>query len=229
MQRIHLDCSSKDLKIGKEDVVSSKIPSRGFDSFNRFMMSRNTYTAFQRHLLFFSTPTSPPRLTVLSGMRAAASLGLDFPVAVLLGVSLRILYAPFPYVFSPINIERIPPSEHRAQLSDAKLEKDEYTCSDLLKILPRDAGKGFLKHTIDQGHIVSFWAMAANTKTHTVGRDDVERFQRGDWAENVARRRRGREDVLPLWRGGPIIVSWHSWAIRKVLGVRVYEDIPKKK
>jgi hypothetical protein len=162
-------------------------------------------------------------------MRAAASLGLDFPVAVLLGVSLRILYAPFPYIFSPINIERLPPSEHRAQLSHAKLEKQEYTCSELLELLPRDPGKGFLKHTIDQGHIVSFWAMAADTKTHTVGRDDVQRFQRGDWAGDVARRRRGREDVLPLWRGGPIVVSWHSWAIKKVLGVSVYEDIPKKK
>lgn len=191
-------------------------------------MSRNTYAAFQRHLLFFSTTTNPPRLTVLSGMRAAAFLGLDFPVCVLLGVSLRILYAPFPNVFSPINIEGIPRSEHRDQLSDARLENQEYTCSDLLGILPRDPSKGFLKHKIDQGHIVGFWAMAASTKTHTVGRDDVKRFQRGDWGEEIAERRRGRDDVLPLWRGGPIIVSWHSWAIRKVLGVRVYEENLKR-
>ncbi|KAF2451766.1 hypothetical protein P171DRAFT_478790 [Karstenula rhodostoma CBS 690.94] len=190
-------------------------------------MLRNTYTAFQRHLLFFSTPTNPPRLTVLSGMRAAASLGLDFPICVLLGISLRALYAPFPHVFSPINIERIPQSEHRAQLSYAKLDKQEYCCSDLLSILPQDPRKGFLKHKIDQGHIVSFWAMSASTNTHTVSRDDVERFQRGDWGKKVAERRRGRDDVLPLWRGGPIIVSWHSWAIRRVLGVRVYEENPK--
>jgi hypothetical protein len=28
---------------------------------------------------------------------------------------------------------------------------------------------------------------------------------------------------LPLWRGGAIIAAGHSWAIRKLLGVRVYE------
>ncbi|KAK7192617.1 hypothetical protein DPSP01_006557 [Paraphaeosphaeria sporulosa] len=173
-------------------------------------MSRNTYTAFQRHLLFFSTPTNPPRVTILSGMRAAASLGLDFPVCVLLGVSLRIMYAPFPNIFSPINIERIPRSKHRAELSDARLDQQEYTCYDLLRILP------------------CFWAMPASTKTHTVSRDDVERFQRGDWADKIAERRRERDDVLPLWRGGPIIVNWHSWAIRKVLGVRVYEENPNR-
>jgi hypothetical protein len=186
-------------------------------------MSRSAYTAFQRHLIFFSTPTNPPKLTFLSGLRAAVSLGLDFPVAVFLSLSLRLMYAPFPYFLSPINIEQIPRSAHRTQLDHAKLTKTEYTCFELLALLGNGSGNGLLKHKIDQGHIVGFWTMAANARTHTVSRGDVERFQQGEWEESVARRRRERNDVLPLWRGGPIIVQGHSWAVRKLLGVRVYE------
>lgn len=161
-------------------------------------------------------------------MRAAASLGLDFPVCVLLSVSLRLLYAPLPNIFSSINIEKIPRSAHRAQLSGVELEKKEYSCSELLRILPRDPDRGFLERKIDQAHVVSFWAVAASTETHAVRREDVERFQRGEWAGKVAERRRGRSDVLPLWRGGPVVVRWHSWAMGKALGVRVYRETEKR-
>jgi hypothetical protein len=65
--------------------------------------------------------------------------------------------------------------------------------------------------------------MAADTKSQRVSRQDVERFQQGEWEEAVAKRRRARGDVVPLWRGGPIWAGGHSWAVRKLLGVRVYE------
>jgi hypothetical protein len=112
---------------------------------------------------------------------------------------------------------------HRAQLSDARLLKLEYTCSELLALLGAEPGTSPLKHIINQGHIVGFWSMAANTRTHTVSRDDLKRFQQGEWEEAIMKRRRGRDDVLPFWRGGPIITAGHSWAVRKLLGVRVYE------
>jgi hypothetical protein len=197
--------------------------SHSIISFNLQDMSRSAYTAFQRHLVFFSTPTTPPKLTFISGVRAAISLGLDFPVAVILSLSLRLMYAPFPYLLSTINIEQIPRPLHRTQLSRAKLSQSEYTCSELLALLDSEPRKGFVKHKIDQGHIVGFWSMAANTRTHTVSIEDVERFQQGEWEEAVVKRRRGRDDVLPLWRGGPIIAAAHSWAVQKLLGVRVYE------
>lgn len=193
-------------------------------------MSQNAYTAFQRHLIFFSTQTNPPRLTFLSGLRASIALGLNFPVSVLLSLSVRLLYARFPYITSP-SIKEIPQSQHRSQLSSAKIpdSKSEYTCSELLSLLQADHGlhaeqrKGFLERRINEIHITSLWAIAANTRTHTVSREDVERFQQGEWEEAVAKRRREREDVLPFWRGGPILVGPHSWAVRKLLGVRVYE------
>jgi hypothetical protein len=186
-------------------------------------MSRTSFTAFQRHLLFFSTPTQPPRLTFLSALRAAVSLGLDFPIAAVLILSLRLMYAPYPYVLLTINIEKIPQSLHRIQLSDFKLSQQDYTFSELLALLKPDSNKGFIKHKVDQGHIVRFWTMAANAHTHKVSREDVERFQQGEREEAVAKRRPGRYDVLPLRRGGPIITAGHSWAVKKLLGVRVYE------
>jgi hypothetical protein len=188
-------------------------------------MSRQGYTAFQKHLFFFSTPTNPPRLTFLSALRAACALGLDFPVSVVLSLSLRLMYAPFPYL-SSIDVNKIPQTLHRTQLSHATLSKSktQYTCSELLQLLDTEPQKGFLKHKIDQGHIVGFWAMAADARTHTVSKDDVERFQQGEWEEAVTKRRRSRDDVLPFWRGGPIWTAGHSWAVRNLLGVRVYED-----
>ena len=192
-------------------------------------MSRNTFSAFQRHLLFFSTPSPRPRLTFDSALRAGVKIGLDLPIAALLSLSLRLLYAPYPYFWSPIYIDEIPVSLHRTQLVSAKLpkEKADYTCSDLLTLLNQSegggAGKGWLKQKIDQGHVVGFWTMAADAATHRVGNEDVERFQQGEWEKAVVERREERRDVLPLWRGGPIWVGGHSRVVGRLLGVRVYE------
>jgi hypothetical protein len=73
--------------------------------------------------------------------------------------------------------------------------------------------QGFLKRKINQ--------------THMVNREDVERFQKGDWENVIAERTRNRDHVLPFWRGGPILVGPHSWAVRKLLGVRVYQARPR--
>ncbi|CAA9957850.1 hypothetical protein PTMSG1_01429 [Pyrenophora teres f. maculata] len=193
-------------------------------------MSQTTFSAFQRHLLFFSTPSARPRLTLTSALRASVKIGLDFPVAALLSLSLRILYAPYPFFWAPIYIDEIPTSLHRTQLASATLPKAKphYTCSELLALLHQSeqggaAGKGWVKHMIDQGHVVGFWTMAADAGTHVVGSEDVERFQQGEWERAVVERRRGRSDVLPWWRGGPIWVGGHSWAVGRVLGVEVYD------
>lgn len=195
-------------------------------------MSRPTYTAFQRHLLFFSTPTQPPRLTFLSALRAATKLGLDMPVAVILSLSLRIMYAPFPNLFSAITIEQIPRNKHRTQLENVSLPsstskvEEQYTCKDLLGMLDSDSSTTkmrFVEKQMNRGHVVGFWAMAANSHSNRVSRDDVERFQQGGWEDEVTKRRRDRSDILPLRRGGPMWVTGHSWAVGKLLGVRVYK------
>ena len=186
-------------------------------------MSRQSYTAFQRHLVFFSTPTNPPRLTFTSALKGACALGLDFPVSVILSLGLKLLYTPFN--LAGINITDIPQASHRSQLSNVTLPtaKKDFTCSELLRLLDRERNPGFVKHKIDQGHIIGFWSMAASTRTHTVGRDDVERFQHGEWGTAVTERRRNSDEILPLWRGGPIWAGGHSWAVDKLLGVKVYK------
>ncbi|KAH6620081.1 hypothetical protein C7974DRAFT_398856 [Boeremia exigua] len=189
-------------------------------------MSRQSYTSFQKHLLFFSTPTNPPRLTFISALKGACALGLDFPVSVVLSLGLKLLYTPFS--LKGIDINDIPLSSQRSQLSNVTLPtaKNEFTCSELLRLLDQERNPGFIKHKIDQGHLVGFWSMAADTRTHTVGRDDVERFQQGEWEAAVTERRRESDEILPLWRGGPIWAGGHSWAVDKLLGVSVYK--PKK-
>lgn len=119
-----------------------------------FAMSRQSYTAFQRHLQFFATPTNPPRLTFTSALKGACALGLDFPVSVVLSLGLKLLYTPLS--LTGIDITDIAQSSHRSQLSNVTLPiaKKEFTCSELLRLLDQERNPGTLKHKIDQGHIV---------------------------------------------------------------------------
>ncbi|EDU40772.1 hypothetical protein L13192_01168 [Pyrenophora tritici-repentis] len=195
---------------------------------------QTTLTPFQTHLLFFSTSAPRPRLTLTSALLASLNLGLNLPLAILLSLSLRILYAPYPFFWSRIYIDEIPPSLHRTQLSSAVLAsgKTGWTCSELLGLLEQSGeeggkgvggAKGWINHKINQGHIIGFWTMAANSRTNVMRREDVERFQQGGWETAVAERRRGRGDVLPVWRGGPGWVGGHAWVVKRGFGVQVYE------
>lgn len=210
---------------------SHELPSRGGEAHTIIPRDTSTElsdamrppTAFQRHLLFFSNQAHPPRLTILSATRASLSLGLDLPAASALAISIRALYAPYPNIFSRLDVLRLPPSRHRTQLSRAKLTKQNYTYDDLYALLQSDAKRGAVASMLDRWHVRMFHAIAADMKTGLVRREDVERFQEGSWQESVRERRRGRGDVLPLRRGGPIVVKWHSLAVRALFGVRVYE------
>lgn len=179
---------------------------------------------FHRHLKHFARATSN-QITILSSLRAALALGLDFPVACILSIGLRVTYGSFPFT-SPIDIPSVPPSSLRTQLEDAPVDKQQYSCADLVNLYrhsPTSSQRGPIRRAIDTGHVVSFWAMAADTKTHMVNAETLKKFQKGTWAEEIVERRRQRNDVLPFWRGGPISVAGHSWFVGKLFGVRVYE------
>lgn len=190
-----------------------------------------TLNRFQRHLAFFARPNTT-QLTFYSSLKSFLSLGLDFPVACALAFGLRVTYSPFPNYWSPVDITAIPPSSMRTQLEDVPLNGHTYSRSDLVNLyqqssLGDDKHKGMIRRIYDLAHVNAFWMIAADVDSHTVDEGTVRRFQEGTWGEAVVRRRKSRRkgvgEVLPLWRGGPISVVGHSWFVRKLFGVRVYE------
>ena len=76
-------------------------------------------------------------------------------------------------------------------------EKKEYSCAEMWDW---GGGKG-VKGRLDA---VGLWALAADTETGRLKGGDVVGFQRGTLLAEVEKRRTGRGQVLPLWRGGPL-------------------------
>lgn len=56
---------------------------------------------------------------------------------------------------------------------------------------------------VAQADAFGLWALAAENDGKVKG-EEIRLFQRGEIMERVAARRKGRDNVLPLWRGGPI-------------------------
>lgn len=185
---------------------------------------------FVAHLRFFADSKNPNQVTLLSGLRNSIRLGLDFPVALCMSIGIRLMYAPFPFL-RPIDISSIPPSAYRSHMVESKLDKESYSLSDIISRHsthdPARSAKGLLGSIFDRGHALSLWTLAADVKTGLVSKDDFARFQKGTWLNDVAERRKYRAEdksnVLPLYRGGPISVVGHSWAVDKLLGVKVYK------
>lgn len=125
------------------------------------------------------------------------ALGLDFPVA--LGIAIgRHLYLKNCGFFS-LNIH-VPSVKTRTTLLEGieVEEKKEYSCSELFD----RAGKNGVKGRLDA---VGLWALAADVKTGMLRGEDVVAFQKGTLFGSVEKRRKGTEQILPLWRGGPIL------------------------
>lgn len=57
---------------------------------------------------------------------------------------------------------------------------------------------------VAQADAVGLWMLAAE-KDGKVKGEEVRLFQRGEIMERIAARRRGMDNVLPFWRGGPLM------------------------
>jgi hypothetical protein len=191
--------------------------------------STSGMTPFQKHLLYYSPSTSAPhRLTFLKSLRSSIHLGLDFPAALVLALTIRFAYASPFNLFSTPTIESIPTWKQRSHPTTPLPPTSLISQSQLFEMydtsLPR---RNILNRILDKAHIWSFWAQAADVKTGQLSRGDVEAFKEGKWQDDVLERRKsrveGKGEVLPFTRMGPISVVGHSWAVREVLGVRVYE------
>ena len=177
--------------------------------------------AFLRHLSFFTSYQQPHIITFTSALKSSLTLGLNFPASVFLSFTLRALYSPSWLLLAPPNLHTL--GTNHTQLEDAQLAQPAYARTDLQTLVPY--GTSMIHNLLDRGDVLSLWALAADTRSDLVKREDVEEFQRGTLLQRLAERRRtGRQDVLPFYRGGPISVAGHSWLVGKLLGVKVYAE-----
>ncbi|SMY28995.1 unnamed protein product [Zymoseptoria tritici ST99CH_1A5] len=182
-------------------------------------MSSSSTPPFHRLLSFYSNrnPHDSQTIRLQDSLRGNLSLGLDFPVALAVAIG-RHLYLKNTTFFS-LNIHVPSVKWHTTPLHGVEVdEKKEYTRAEIMEVVRRE--KGFMAGLDALG----VWALAADVKTGRVKGGDVLAFQEGRLLGEVERRRKGREQVLPLWRGGPISVAGHSWFVGRIFGVEVYRE-----
>ena len=184
------------------------------------MASQPPETApFHRLLAFYSNRSPHPdtqTIRLQDSLTGNLALGLDFPVALALALG-RHLYLKNTSLFSlNIHVPSVPTT--RTLLHGLEVdEKKEYTCAEMFALAAPNGVQGRLD-------AVGLWSLAADVRTGLLRGSDVVGFQRGEVFERIERRRRGVEQVLPLWRGGPISRVGHSWVVGRVFGVEVYRE-----
>lgn len=180
---------------------------------------RSYGSPFQRHLAFFDRDNDG-FVYLGESLRGCLSIGLDFPAALSMAVGFQILYGNTrPFFFGPfrgIEVSRV--TNERTMLQDVPIDLKHNPVFSRKELSTVVRQKGFM----DRAHIFGLWALAADGEGK-VSRRDIELCQAGMILPELERRRKTRSDVLPLYRGGPISVAGHSWAVDRVFGVKVYQ------
>ncbi|WWC65492.1 uncharacterized protein I303_108110 [Kwoniella dejecticola CBS 10117] len=186
-------------------------------------MTTLQFTPFQRHLTFFGTASDRTRITFYSAFRAALTLGLNVPFSIVLAITMRFYWAQNP--FRPVSIPLIPREAGSTHLQHAQLTQSRYTPDQLVKLYedsPFRSNSWWQRTILDRPHIQSF-ANWSKSDDGTVTREQVEEFQSGEWQHRVVVKRRERKNPVPFIYGGPLLVGPHSWAVRHLFGVQVYD------
>lgn len=179
-----------------------------------------TTAPFHRLLSFYSNRSNYPdtqTIRLTDSLRGNLALGLDFPAA--LGIAIgRHLFLRNTSFFS-LNIHVPSVKIKTTPLEGVNVdEKKDYSCSEIVGL----AAVNGLQGRFDA---LGLWALAADVKTGMLSGEDVVGFQRGTLFEGIEKRRKVlNEQRLPLWRGGPISAVGHSWVVKRVFGVDVYQS-----
>lgn len=177
---------------------------------------------FHRLLSFYSNRNEHDSRTIrfVDSLRGNLSLGLDFPFALAIAVG-RHLWLKNTGLFSlSIHVPSVPVKETLLEGISID-EKKQYTRAEIVKASAPNGITG-------QADAFGLWALASDVNTGLIKGEDIVAFQKGTLLQEIERRRKDRSQVLPLWRGGPISVAGHSWAVGKVFGVEVYNTGSKR-
>ncbi|KAK3113183.1 hypothetical protein LTR53_009782 [Teratosphaeriaceae sp. CCFEE 6253] len=175
---------------------------------------------FHRLLAFYSNKSEHPNtqtIRLTDSLRGNLALGLDFPAALAIAVGRHLVFRNTGFLSLGIHVPSV--STRTTMLDGVPIdEKREYTRAEIVRAAQRSGG-GFMARLDALG----LWALAADVETGRLAGGDVVAFQRGTLLEGLERRRRDRGQVLPLYRGGPISVAGHSWFVKKLFDVDVYQ------
>lgn len=182
-------------------------------------MTSSGVPPFHRLLSFYSNrnPHDSQTIRLQDSLRGNLALGLDFPVALGIAVG-RHLFLRNTSLFSlKIHVPSV--SWKVSPLEGVEVdEKKDYSCSELFSKTKQEKG---IMGAFDAFGV---WSLAADVKSGLISGQDVVAFQRGTLLHEVEKRRKDRDQVLPLRRGGPISVAGHSWFVGKLFGVEVYQE-----
>jgi len=154
---------------------------------------------FHRLLAWYSNRSDTPNTQTIrlqDSLRGNLALGIDFPVAFVVAVG-RHLFLKNTSLFS-LNIHVPSVSVTKTLLDGIEVdEKKDYTRSEIVKLAGRNGWSG-------QMDALGLWALASDVNTGLLKGEDVVGFQKGTLFEEIERRRKARNQVLPFYRGGPI-------------------------
>ena len=171
-------------------------------------MASHVISPFKTHLTFYSTTPTPaatsarPQITLLSGLRRSLALGLNFPLAVLSTIGLRLLYGnPWRLYLQPVDIQDV--KAKRTMLEDVPMSKNAAASEEIIRAT-RASGKGLA----DVMHVRGLCALASDINTMIMGAKELEACKRGELLWLIEERHKFRDgpegQVLPFSRGGPI-------------------------
>ncbi|KAL1311075.1 hypothetical protein AAFC00_001284 [Neodothiora populina] len=174
--------------------------------------------AFHRLLSFFAVRSAHPNtttITFLDSLRGDLSVGLNFPFALALALIRHIVFRNSGYFSIHVPTVR---STRKLLGGPGAFRIDEDRRYGALELV------GAVNGAISKLDAFGVWALAADSQGRVSGRD-VRLFQKGEIMEKLVERRRiGRANVLSPWRGGPIWVTGHSWAVKTFFDVDVYRN-----
>ncbi|EME77871.1 uncharacterized protein MYCFIDRAFT_79125 [Pseudocercospora fijiensis CIRAD86] len=182
-------------------------------------MASSNVPPFHRLLSFYSNrnPHDSQTIRLQDSIAGNLALGLDFPVALAVAIGRHLFLKNNGFFSLQIHVPSVSWKTTPLEGLDVD-EKKGYTCSEIAGLARERLG------VVGVVEAVGLWSLAADVNTGLLRGGDVEGFKQGTVFRELERRRKDRSQVLPLWRGGPISVAGHSWAVEKIWGVHVYRD-----